>query len=717
MKKNHIYAFITILLLLIIFLNNMTIYAELYDVNLFETNLDYIPSNVVDMSKKNLTKSNSIDIFINEDGTLTVSVQPSNEEDNYIYIQEYDKGQNCINTMKIKKVFPYFGSLVKDNNGNYYALLSKDKKKSMNNSEKDMVLVKYNSHGVKTDEIYFNETLDNPWNIKKSLFNGSKMKIDKDKLYIYYGRSMLRGKNDVDDQSFIAIFDLNTFTNITNSNINNIYSKKRDLIPCEDGFITVDLDKTFKLSKFTNENFNSKDLLNAGKFSEIGGIEKTTNGYIVAGINEKIENSGLYNIFIQNVNDDLSIKKGPIYITDYSNKYTDIVSNLKMVQTGYNKYILLWEMKDKAENYKGTYMAIVDEEGIIIENVRFIGNYRLNINDDVSYSSKNNKIYWAINSESKIVINEFDSGSAMEKAHSISLNVDAVFLKLDETFGLNAIVNPENAIDKSITWKSDNEEIATVDKDGIVTASKSGKVDVIAVSTADENITAKCTINIENDDDDNSTSNDTDDTEKEQEYNDKTSEDNNTTYITENSTINKNDTGILINDTKDNNTGILITNNTTNTTLKNNTGKKANTAKQKNNNSAVNQDQSFERRVIDLCNKERAQNGLSPLAEDSQLMSIAKLKSQDMASSNYFDHTSPRYGSAFNMMDAYGVRYSNAGENIAMGQQTPEDVVESWMNSSGHRANILSKDYTNIGVGVAKNQKGELIWTEEFTRP
>ena len=113
-------------------------------------------------------------------------------------------------------------------------------------------------------------------------------------------------------------------------------------------------------------------------------------------------------------------------------------------------------------------------------------------------------------------------------------------------------------------------------------------------------------------------------------------------------------------------------------------------------------------------NKERKANGLSSLFLDSQLAKLAQLKAEDMAKNAYFSHTSPTYGSAFDMMKTYGVSYKTAGENIAKGQKTAESVMDSWMNSSGHRANILKSDYTKIGVGYAKSADGTTYWVQMF---
>jgi uncharacterized YkwD family protein/spore coat assembly protein SafA len=118
---------------------------------------------------------------------------------------------------------------------------------------------------------------------------------------------------------------------------------------------------------------------------------------------------------------------------------------------------------------------------------------------------------------------------------------------------------------------------------------------------------------------------------------------------------------------------------------------------------------SFASQVFTIVNKERAKAGLKPLASDSSLSAMAMDKAKDMYSNHYFDHTSPTYGSPFNMMDSYGIRYTYAGENIAMGQRTPQEVMTAWMNSPGHRQNILSPNYMKIGIAYYNGE-----WVQEF---
>lgn len=124
----------------------------------------------------------------------------------------------------------------------------------------------------------------------------------------------------------------------------------------------------------------------------------------------------------------------------------------------------------------------------------------------------------------------------------------------------------------------------------------------------------------------------------------------------------------------------------------------------------------YEEEVVRLTNIERANNGLAPLEMDAKLTEIAELKSADMRDNNYFAHTSPTYGSPFNMMNQFDIRYLVAAENIAAGQRTPEEVVNSWMNSEGHRANILREEITHIGVGYVEGGSYNTYWTQMFIK-
>ena len=117
----------------------------------------------------------------------------------------------------------------------------------------------------------------------------------------------------------------------------------------------------------------------------------------------------------------------------------------------------------------------------------------------------------------------------------------------------------------------------------------------------------------------------------------------------------------------------------------------------------------YGQQVLDIVNQERSKAGLSSLSMNEELSNMAMVKAQDMYNNNYFDHNSPTHGSPFDMMNEFGITYNSAGENIAKGQTTPTQVMQDWMNSPGHKANILSNNYTQIGIAFYNN-----AWVQEF---
>lgn len=120
-----------------------------------------------------------------------------------------------------------------------------------------------------------------------------------------------------------------------------------------------------------------------------------------------------------------------------------------------------------------------------------------------------------------------------------------------------------------------------------------------------------------------------------------------------------------------------------------------------------------EQQIINLVNAERTKAGLKALQADSQLSQMARAKSQDMVSNNYFDHQSPTYGSPFDMMKRFGITYRTAGENIA-GNPSVQGAFQAWMKSPGHRENIMNPNYTKTGVGIVKGGQYGMMFTQEF---
>ena len=122
---------------------------------------------------------------------------------------------------------------------------------------------------------------------------------------------------------------------------------------------------------------------------------------------------------------------------------------------------------------------------------------------------------------------------------------------------------------------------------------------------------------------------------------------------------------------------------------------------------------SDEKEVFDLINKQRTNNGLAALKNDSEVQRVARIKAQDMVDNNYFSHTSPSYGSPFDMLKSFKISYKTAGENIA-GNSSNSSAVTAWMNSSGHKANILNSNFNYTGIGVVSSPKYGKMYVQLF---
>ena len=142
----------------------------------------------------------------------------------------------------------------------------------------------------------------------------------------------------------------------------------------------------------------------------------------------------------------------------------------------------------------------------------------------------------------------------------------------------------------------------------------------------------------------------------------------------------------------------------------NNSSSNQSSGNQNSNTSGMNSD---EKEVFDLINKQRANNGLSALKVDAEVQRVARIKAQDMVTNNYFAHESPTYGTPFNMLKSFKISYNTAGENIA-GNSSNQGAVTAWMNSSGHKANILNKSFNYTGIGVVSGSKYGKIYVQMF---
>ena len=145
----------------------------------------------------------------------------------------------------------------------------------------------------------------------------------------------------------------------------------------------------------------------------------------------------------------------------------------------------------------------------------------------------------------------------------------------------------------------------------------------------------------------------------------------------------------------------------------NNSGQTNNSGGQSSGSQTSSSMNSDEKEVFNLINKQRTNNGLTALKVDEELQRVARIKAEDMVTNNYFSHQSPTYGSPFDMLNSFKISYRTAGENIAANSSN-SGAVNSWMNSSGHKAIILSSSFNYTGVGVVSSPKYGKIFVQMF---
>lgn len=120
-----------------------------------------------------------------------------------------------------------------------------------------------------------------------------------------------------------------------------------------------------------------------------------------------------------------------------------------------------------------------------------------------------------------------------------------------------------------------------------------------------------------------------------------------------------------------------------------------------------------EQEVLDLINEQRRQYGLPELKAYGELQRVAKLKARDLVNNKYFSHTSPTFGTPFEMLQKEGVTYKYAGENLA-GNETGIKAVNAWMNSPAHKDNILDSDYEYTGIAVVDSEVYGKVYVQLF---
>lgn len=290
----------------------------------------------------------------------------------------------------------------------------------------------------------------------------------------------------------------------------------------------------------------------------------------------------------------------------------------------------------------------------------------------------------------------------------VRINAAKLGLLIEETRQLTATVFPESASDKAVTWSSSNSAVADVNSAGQVTAQGNGSAEITA-TTRDGGKTASVSVTVTTP----VTGISLPKTALSMEVGETTrlsavispssASDKEVTWTSSNSAAAAVDSSGLIS-AKGQGTAII--------TVKARDGGKT-AAVKVTVTKAPETGSADEMLMLSLVNQERQQAGLQPLKFNMQLTRVARIKSQDMIDNAYFSHTSPVYGSPFEMMDQFGISYRYAAENLAL-HPSVESAHLGLMNSEGHRANILHPSLTEIGIGILKNSKGQYYITQMF---
>jgi hypothetical protein len=418
------------LLLIVILYFPIAINAQEKNLNSDTIATDYTISNSIDYGNKYLNGWDDltpiITTYVNKDGTVSVCSVDMNSAQTYMY--EYTKDLQLTGTFVFKNEMEKFGAFTKDNEGNYYLFFAKY---TANGNESNMIMVKYNPEGEKEKTYMLKAYASGSFNgISNPFYAGScRLELSGSMLAVYFARKMFDGHQ----ASYGFVLDKDTFERIdrgtaTNSNRTGwntempycSHSFNQFILPIDNGFVFANqgdaYPRGFGFSIFqkgsATRNLNAygfkKGRTYQYTFAQMGGLAKTTNGYIFLGAGEKnllvshFSHNDSRNLFVITIDDAFNSFSKPIWITNYTNRAADNAANPKIAFLGSDRYLLMWECMTE-NNYKSTFMMIINEKGESLGSKEELPGIRLNINDVLRYNPHNGKVYWAINDSSKSI--------------------------------------------------------------------------------------------------------------------------------------------------------------------------------------------------------------------------------------------------------------------------------------------------------------------------
>jgi len=405
----------------------VTVYAQTQNPHSVTFNTEYNVPFSIDAGSRYLSGWDEltpiITTYIDHAGSVSICSVDSNARETYIY--EYSQELVHIKTIKVANEFEKFGAFVKDDEGNYYLFFAG---RASGASVENMALVKYDNDGNIIKTMKLRARTPNSFDgVRNPFYAGScRMELSGSMLAIYFARQRFDGHQ----ASYGFVLDKDSFERFDRGHAyyytNGGYPQGRNLIsftghsfnqfifPIDNGFIFVDqgdkYPRAFTFGRF-QDGINTKRL-NAFRFkqsrtyqytfAQLGGLAKTSGGYIFAGTYEKnrvvtnVSHNDSRNLFVLTFDDNMTSCGDPVWITNYTDKNTENAANPKIASLEGGRYILMWEQMIP-NNYTTTFMKIIDEEGNPLGDATELPGIHLNINDVLRYNRHNRKVYWAVN--------------------------------------------------------------------------------------------------------------------------------------------------------------------------------------------------------------------------------------------------------------------------------------------------------------------------------
>ena len=416
------------LFFLVVFLGSFSSLSSIENLSSVRREVDYAirdsVDNVGNLYIRAWSQLPSVLTFVNSDGSITVC--SSNESEKITHVYEYSVNLQEQKTLRFENELAQLGAFTKDNDGNYYFFYAA---RASGESAENMAMVKYDREGKKIKTFRLRARPPNSFKGVRVPFDAGtcKVELSGSLLAVYFARKMFDGHQ----ASYGFILDKDTFERIDrgaalNANMGEntqmpyvSHSFNQFILPIDNGFVFADhgdaYPRSFTFAKFLKGS-NTKRL-HAFKFpggiganptfAEMGGLAKTSTGYIFAGAYGRIQ-ANPRNLFVLTFDENFASCSEPVYLTNYT-KENGHSGHPKIVSIGNGQYLLLWEhfsfstqnantIVSSPTAYLSTYMLVINEKGeAVSEPKELLKGVRLNMNDTLRYNPQNGKAYWAIN--------------------------------------------------------------------------------------------------------------------------------------------------------------------------------------------------------------------------------------------------------------------------------------------------------------------------------